>query len=496
MKQRTPSSSEIVPRWGTFELTLPGPDRGNPFVDVSLAATFTNGRRRVEVDGFYDGDGIYRVRFMPDAEGRWRFETRANVAALDGRSGELMVGPPGAGNHGPVAVSGKHHFAYADGTFHSCVGTTSYVWIWQEDALVRQTLRTLRDGPFDKLRLCVFPKHYRWNTQEPPCYPFEQRGRARRKAPWRWDTTRFVPAYFQRLERNVAALRELGVEADVILFHPYDRWGFSKLDRDADERYVRYVVARLGAYRNVWWSLANEWDLLDGKTAKDFDRLGRLVARVDPYGHLRSIHNCWKLYDHGKPWITHASIQHMDAPLWQEIVGWRERWGKPVVIDENRYEGNLPTDWGSLDARELVARFWIAAVAGAYNGHSETVWHASERFWWAHGGVLRGESAARIGFLRRILTEGPGVGWEPRGRRVSPWTAVKAEGTRDETHLFYFGANQPREWAFAALPRGRFRLELIDPWAMRVRPLPGVVRAETVVELPGRPGLAVRARRA
>jgi len=30
----------------------------------------------------------------------------------------------------------------------------------------------------------------------------------------------------------------------------------------ADDRYLRYVIARLAAYRNVWWSLANEYDFL------------------------------------------------------------------------------------------------------------------------------------------------------------------------------------------------------------------------------------------
>ena len=29
---------------------------------------------------------------------------------------------------------------------------------------------------------------------------------------------------------------------------------------EADDRYLRYAVARLAAYRNVWWSLANECD--------------------------------------------------------------------------------------------------------------------------------------------------------------------------------------------------------------------------------------------
>src|SRR5262249_53510248 len=29
-----------------------------------------------------------------------------------------------------------------------------------------------------------------------------------------------------------------------------------------DDRYVRYLVARLAAHRNVWWSLANEYDFM------------------------------------------------------------------------------------------------------------------------------------------------------------------------------------------------------------------------------------------
>ena len=37
---------------------------------------------------------------------------------------------------------------------------------------------------------------------------------------------------------------ELGIEADLILFHSYDRWGFSEMDAETDDRYLQYVVAR------------------------------------------------------------------------------------------------------------------------------------------------------------------------------------------------------------------------------------------------------------
>ena len=59
----------------------------------------------------------------------------------------------------------------------------------------------------------------------------------------------------------------MGIQADVILFHPYDagHWGFDNMGAENDDRYLRYMIARLGAYRNVWWSLANEWDYFTPK---------------------------------------------------------------------------------------------------------------------------------------------------------------------------------------------------------------------------------------
>ncbi|MEE2627959.1 MAG: DUF5060 domain-containing protein, partial [Candidatus Latescibacterota bacterium] len=54
-----------VEQWARFEVRLDGPSAGNPFVDVQLIAEFSNGQKRMRVDGFYDGEGVYRIRFMP-----------------------------------------------------------------------------------------------------------------------------------------------------------------------------------------------------------------------------------------------------------------------------------------------------------------------------------------------------------------------------------------------------------------------------------------------
>ncbi len=389
------AQGERVEKWGIFEVTIDQvPVKGNPFTDVSVTARFEQGGRTLDVEGFYDGDGVYRIRFMPDALGSWRYRTHSDEPALDGRRGQFTCVAPSSGNHGPVSVRDTWYFTYADGTPYFQVGTTCYAWTHQGDALEAQTLKTLAKSPFNKLRMCVFPKSYTYNMNEPQYYPFE--GKPLKD----WDFSRFNPAFFRHLEQRVGQLRDLGIEADLILFHPYDRWNFSRMDQASDERYLHYVVARLAAYRNVWWSFANEYDLMKSKTMADWDRFFQIVQKCDPYQHLRGIHNGPKFYDHTKPWVTHASIQSSDLARGRQ---WRDEYRKPIVFDECKYEGDVPEKWGNITAEELVHRFWLGTVEGCYVGHGETYKHPQDILWWSKGGVLHGQSPERIAFLRRLI---------------------------------------------------------------------------------------------
>src|SRR5512142_927773 len=149
-----------VERWGIYEIRLEGPRTGNPFTGVRLSAHFRYRHRTVEADGFYDGGGVYRIRFMPDETGERAYATSSNVPALDGKTGSFTCTSPSAGNHGPVRVRYLTHFAYEDGTPYVPIGTTCYACVHQGDRLEEQTLDTLRASPFNKIRMCVFPKSY------------------------------------------------------------------------------------------------------------------------------------------------------------------------------------------------------------------------------------------------------------------------------------------------------------------------------------------------
>nr|WP_243446202.1 DUF5060 domain-containing protein [Polymorphobacter fuscus] len=491
-------------RWGIHEIALDGPGRGNPFDDVTLEAVFESGGRQIRVPGFYDGDGVYRIRFSPPDTGAWVWRTASNAPALDNRSGRFACIAPRAGNHGPVRVSKDgYHFVHADGTPFRQIGTTSYSWALQSDAKCAETLATLKGGPFNKMRMLVFP-----NVPSVATDPFVRTGAALDA----WDPTRFDPAYFRRFEDRIRRLGALGIEADVILFHPYDeKRGYSDMKRADDARYIRYVAARFGAFRNVWWSMANEYDNIKTKTMADWDHLFGVLVAADPHDRLRSIHQINTYYDHRKPWITHASVQNGAAvldDLRAELH--RAMTLKPVVFDEVVYEGNSTKRWGSLTGQEMVQRFWHGLIGGTYVGHSETFDpdQNADRSWLGQGGRLVGTSAPRLKFLREIMEDGPAPGIDA----IQPWWNYHLAGIPNAYYLKYFGSESPTEWRVALPGRGpaaaqRYRIDVIDTWNMTISPVAGVFAmsqlndydvhdpARPTVALPGRQWMALRLRK-
>jgi hypothetical protein len=491
-----------VHQWEVFELTQAGPSAGNPFTDVQWTATFALGHRTVMVDGFYDGAGKYKLRFMPDTVGKWTYTTASGVSDLSDKTGTFTCIPALPGARGPVTVRNTHHFAYADGAPFFPFGTTCYAWVHQTDELQQQTLQALRSGPFNKIRMCVFPKSYEYNHNEPPLYPFE------RNASGEHDFARPNPAFFAHLEQRIADLRALNIEADLILFHPYDRWGYATMPPEADDRYLRYVLARMSAYRNIWWSLANEYDLMNAKSAQDFDRFFHIVEQHDPVNHLRSIHYSRVMYDYSHPWVTHASLQTSKFEAAEE---WLKAWEKPICFDEVMYEGNLNRRWGNLSGEEMTRRFWLGVIAGCYVTHGETYLdpnlpldeNTTPTLWWSHGGKLHGSSPARIGFLRNLVERtavAAGIEAKRTGLQAQSAAQYLNAATLDpsgrviEEILYYLDFHQPIFYEFS-LPDGSFTAEMIDPWELKVESLPGTFSGQTKLKLTGRPYQALRFRR-
>ena len=177
---------------------------------------------------------------------------------------------------------------------------------------------------------------------------------------------------------------------------------------EINDRYLKYLTARISAFRNVWWSFANEYDLMLDLDLNDWDHFFKVIQANDPYDHLRSIHNCRAFYDHRKPWVTH--VQRSASELLRCRAGSAVQ--KPVVVDECGYEGDIGRAWGSLSAEALVEFFWLGFACGGYVGHGETYWNPEESLV-VQGRRLHGESPARIAFLREIIEAVPAAGPVP-----------------------------------------------------------------------------------
>jgi hypothetical protein len=478
-----------IEKWDRFEASFKVPASGNPFTDVQLSAIFTNGNKSVKANGFYDGDGVYKIRFMPAETGTWNFVTSSNNKQLDKQKGSFQCIAPSAVNHGPVKVWNTYNFQYADGKPYYPFGTTVYAWTHQGQALQEQTLQTLKEAPFNKLRFCVFPKTYDHVDDEPGLYAYESTGKTNRPngtIKLQWDFKKFNPVFFQHLEKRIDDLKKIGIEADLIIFHPYDkgRWGFDSMGKQNDLLYIKYVTARLSSFRNIWWSMANEFDYIKTKPREDWDDYSKAVVENDPYRHLCSIHNGSVYYDNWKPYFTHLSVQNGSAVEdFGRAMLLRDAFFKPVIYDEVCYEGDLTQRWGRLSGEELTDAFWQAIIAGTYATHGETFSNIGDTIFWAEGGKLVGKSPARIGFLKKIIEEGPGP-----LQLADEWKDQHVAQYDSTYYIIYFGKQMQAEWPFN-LPRKNapaagaiFKAELIDGWDMTITPIEGAFELASPID--------------
>jgi hypothetical protein len=300
------------------------------------------------VPGFWDGGEVYKIRFSPPTTGEWRYETRSATPELKGKTGAFTVTAAFGKNHGPVEV------------FDTSTSATPTA------RRITSSARPATPGPISrKLQRTDAQDAGRFALQQDPllrvpqelCLQQERAGavclpKGRRQVRLR----RPDPAFWRHFEQRILDLQKLGIEADLILWHPYDRWGFADMSDTEDDRYLRYCIARLSAFRNVWWSLANEYDFMtdrppatagtsNGRTGTGSSRFSKRKIR---YQRLRGIHN-------GSLVRPHQSLGHARQPSdlrHERRSRFREQYRKPVVYDECKYEGNIPQGWGNLTARK------------------------------------------------------------------------------------------------------------------------------------------------
>lgn len=425
---------QTIPQWEIFEASFTsGRSYENPFIQVTLQVEFTNGRNVYWVDGFYDGGATWRVRFAPMREGDWHFSTHSNDPALNGQTGAFTCDFPisrgGLGVHPQYSryfcrADGDPEWVVNDGWYpHPLFGFTlpyeglDFPQPSEQD--MYDYLKVLGDHRVN-MTIEVDQLYARQSAMTDPTFnwPWEAVDAAENRI----DKDRFNLLYYRRMERTLAYAKQQGVFYGVeLLFdnsvfrprewsaHPLNRknggwldsnekqtgWGviFDLNNREHIEyiaRYLRYTVARLAAYWNVFWALGAEsgnlaqvpGDEMDARIiAAWYGHWGDFVARRDIYGRLQAIGDTGEqeaLIHHPRNQFIitqeHTSMENIEV-FCQATNDFGERfwpYGRPTVIGEQ--------DRHNLDHCDTERKgYWVAFASGFYMGRVDRHFGVAEK---------------------------------------------------------------------------------------------------------------------
>ncbi|PTY02819.1 hypothetical protein DB347_23020 [Opitutaceae bacterium EW11] len=376
------------------------PTARNPFTDAVLEGTFHRaGHAPVVVDGFCDSaDGrVFRIRFMPAEPGNYEYAlTYRDATGTATRTGTFTARDER--KRGIVRIDPEYpaHFQYQGSKERFFWNGTTAFWLagW-DDGTLQQNLDRL-----DRLKVTRVRAALAGRVQDAQAWPSHVAPGDKfsfRLEPWLaahpenverpdFDVTRFNVAYWQKWERLLAYARAVDMAVSVVFYvdgsHPgVDPFGKAGMGGADEQRYYRYAVARLGAYCNVMWDVADDYrQFRDDAWA---DQMGRFLKKCDPYGHLTSLHGQEDFRFRTAPWADFAMYQR-----WDESGGYdfmlknrlaQEQTGRliPQVNEEYGYEDWYPK--GQADDRVAPARAaatrariaWQIYLAGGYQTTGE-----------------------------------------------------------------------------------------------------------------------------
>lgn len=394
------------------------PHARNPFADAEFRGWFesADGKRRWQVEGFCDSDdgSIFRIRFMPPAVGGYRYSVEYRQAGgKQNFTGTFHA--TDARRRGPIRIDSQHpwHFVWeGTGEHYFFNGTTAY-WLmgWSDDKVIESSIERLHNLKVNRIRVSVAartgefygepvmvgPKWTVFITAWPARLPSDIYHPG-------FDYTRFHVSYWQKFERALRFARERDMIISLVLDMADERVRLG----DADERrFLRYAIARFGAFSNITWDLGDDLDQY--RSDRWTHRTGTLIEEWDPYHHLATSHPWDNAHqDRTSEWFGFTSFQEWSRQQHSFMLGKRIQQKKtgriiPQANEEYGYEDHYPL-WapgpGSESADILRRAAWDIVMAGGYQTTGETARRGTNIWPDTGGGWMNGRGDDTMTMLR------------------------------------------------------------------------------------------------
>jgi len=511
----SPCDAPAIDLYGTFEAVVNNPrDYKNPFDydEISLEADIQSPDGRLfTLSGFYDGAGevetgpVWLLRMLADHPGTWRYSYRWSDDSPSGEGCFNVDDKAKPKMHGLVGLDpeNRSYLIHADGTPHYWVGGK---WMGASRYGPPEKHGEENDKYFTDFEIIQYfdlLETYDHNgiLVSIGLFPLEN------------DKISWDLRWIRRAEWVVEQAARRGIYAQVTIFDTWSRSSESWFQYDIDGRrqvfnvwdesglplaknYIRTAVARFAGYANVYWELGNEMGHEPNDGAA-FVRLANLyylrwIRQYDPYDRPIGLSetDMWRCtsvdigFEHQTDrlpgWSEDGNpLTRLDGTIENLFGGCTRRSPdiRPIIMNELVRGGDTGDLWRDSVIRDPASRysyrraFWLNFTYGGSGASEATALRIDRPPNEAILKVMSDHERLRtfINDLPVSINKMEAVkDWVVQGPPRTDFSRTRRkEGQVYVTYLRASGQRSVGRVVLSSLPRGRYRVDWIDPTSLQ-----------------------------
>ncbi|HLW19705.1 MAG TPA: DUF4038 domain-containing protein [Cyclobacteriaceae bacterium] len=332
-------------QWNKLELSFVSEKTyENPLYDLNeFYAVFTSPTGRTnKINGFWDGEQTFRIRFSPDELGTWTFHTSSSDKGLDQQTGNFECVPSSNSlliyQKGAIQRSkGDYHLSYSDGTpffFTACTAWNGALKSTEEEW--EQYLSHRAENNYNVIQFVT--TQWRGGSSD-------QYGEVAYTGSGKISVN---TEFFKRMDEKVNRINAHGLVAAPVLLWALPVGpgkeispGYTLPDAEAI-LLAKYMVARYGS-NHVIWFLGG-----DGQYTDIFEQRWKTIGR-GVFGEMQHP-GVVAQHPRGSSWIGGI---YKDEP-WLDIVGYQSSHNNEQGVVDWINKGPMAHQWDKLPPRPLI----------------------------------------------------------------------------------------------------------------------------------------------
>jgi len=364
----TTASGDTVGCYDVYELTILHPrSYPNNWEDAKVSVVFT-GERTIAIDGFFFDKNTWKVRFAPPATGNWNYTlTFTTPDTAYSSVGSFVCVPSATKGFVRQHPADSFRLIYPDGSLFDAIGFEDCVLDFNGNGTPLDDFgfdggfhppNTLGDRTTLQKYMTAYGKDgarfnlFRWTTDNCSFRLYNAISES--------GNTYLAPEGMFG-DTLVRSLRANGIRLWLTFFGPPvfgDMTAATPMQEAAVERYIAYVVARYGAYTDIW-ELFNE----SSASSYYYTAISAYIRSIDPYHRLISVSDerpQLPAIDINSPhWYEKEPELESDDRAWTMITG-EKKYNKLIMYGE---QGNSVQNWDTLSSVRMRLRAWTAFFA-------------------------------------------------------------------------------------------------------------------------------------